>query len=76
MHLLVSYSSKPAMSKLVQKLKGRSSRKLMLAFPCLPKRYWGRNMWARLMRENCLCLQGITLKRHPNLLPPLISCDT
>ena len=46
-HLLLSYPPKVTISKLVQKLKGRTSHKLMMTFPTLQKQYWGRHMWAR-----------------------------
>ena len=36
-----------APSKLVQFLKGRSSRLLQQEFPALRKRYWGQHLWAR-----------------------------
>ena len=35
------------MSDLVQRLKGRSSRRLMEEFGELSCQYWGRHMWAR-----------------------------
>ena len=46
-HLLVS--SPPALSpaKIVQYLKGRSSRMLQQEFSHLKKRYWGQHLWAR-----------------------------
>ena len=34
-------------SKLVQFMKGRSSRLLQQEFPALRKRYWGQHLWAR-----------------------------
>ena len=46
-HLLVSVPPDIAVSKLVQKLKGRSSRKLLQEFGELSRRYWGRHLWAR-----------------------------
>ncbi|SIT01574.1 putative transposase [Virgibacillus pantothenticus] len=36
-----------APSKIMQYLKGRSSRLLQDEFPELKKRYWGRHLWAR-----------------------------
>jgi hypothetical protein len=33
--------------KLVQYIKGRSSRRLQEEFPTLRKRYWGQHLWAR-----------------------------
>ena len=46
-HLLLS--ARPALSpaKLVQYIKGRSSRHLQAEFPELRKRYWGQHKWAR-----------------------------
>ncbi len=46
-HLLVSVPPSLSISKLVQYIKGKSSRKLMMEFPNLHKRYWGQHMWAR-----------------------------
>ena len=36
-----------APAKLVQYIKGRSSRRLQEEFPELRKRYWGQHLWAR-----------------------------
>ena len=46
-HMLVSCPATLAPSKVVQYLKGRSSRLLQEEFPELKKRYWGQHMWAR-----------------------------
>ena len=46
-HLLVSYPTNLSASKLVQYLKGATSRKLQQEFPALGKRYWGQHLWAR-----------------------------
>ena len=46
-HMLVSCEANIAPAKLVQYLKGRSSRKLQDEFPELRKRYWGQHLWAR-----------------------------
>ena len=46
-HLLVSAPPRLAPSKLVQYLKGRSSRRLQDEFGELRKRYWGQHLWAR-----------------------------
>jgi len=45
--MLVSCDPTIAPAKLVQYLKGRSSRKLQDEFPELRKRYWGQHLWAR-----------------------------
>ena len=46
-HLFVSAPPTMSISKLVQALKGRSSRRLQMEFPQLGKRYWGKHMWGR-----------------------------
>ena len=46
-HMLVSAPAHLSPWKMVQYVKGRSSRRLMEEFPELRKRYWGQHMWAR-----------------------------
>lgn len=46
-HMLVAAPPTLAPAKIMQYLKGRSSRKLQMEFPQLGKRYWGQHMWAR-----------------------------
>lgn len=46
-HMLLSAPADLAPSKLVQSIKGRSSRRLQDEFPELRKRYWGQHLWAR-----------------------------
>ena len=46
-HLLVSCPPLLSPAKLVQYLKGVSSRKIQEEFPHLGKRYWGQHLWAR-----------------------------
>ena len=46
-HMLVSAPPQLAPSKLVQYIKGRSSRRLQDEFPHLRKRYWGQHLWGR-----------------------------
>ena len=46
-HMLVSIPPQLAVSKLVQRLKGKSSYKLQREFDSLRKEYWGQRMWAR-----------------------------
>ena len=46
-HILLSAPAQIAPAKLVQYIKGRSSRKLLEEFPELRKKYWGQHMWAR-----------------------------
>ncbi len=46
-HILVSVPPYVAVSKLVQRMKGVTSRKLLQENPKLNKLYWGRHLWAR-----------------------------
>ncbi len=46
-HILVSCPPKLSPAKIMQYLKGRSSRMLQEEFAHLKKRYWGRHLWAR-----------------------------
>jgi len=46
-HILLSAPASLAPAKLVQYIKGRSSRRLQDEFPELRKRYWGQHLWAR-----------------------------
>ena len=43
-HLLVSCPPSLSISKLVQQLKGKTSRKLQIEYPEL-KKYWGHHLW-------------------------------
>lgn len=45
-HLLLSCPTNIAPCKIVQYLKGRSSKILQDEFPELKKRYWGQHLWA------------------------------
>jgi putative transposase len=45
--MLVSSPTHIAPAKIVQYLKGRSSRLIQEEFPELKKRYWGQPLWAR-----------------------------
>jgi putative transposase len=46
-HILVSAPPTLAPAKLVQYIKGRSSRLIQEEFPHLHKKYWGQHMWGR-----------------------------
>ena len=46
-HLLVSVPPHLSSSKLVQYLKGYSSRKLQMEYKELNKQFWGKHLWAR-----------------------------
>ena len=46
-HMLIGCSPNIAPSKIVQYLKGRSSRLIQDEFSELKKKYWGQHLWAR-----------------------------
>lgn len=46
-HMLVSAPPSMAPAKIVQYIKGRSSRRLQDEFTELRKRYWGQHLWGR-----------------------------
>ena len=46
-HLFVSVPPHISVSKLMQYIKGKSSRKIMSEFKTISKQYWGRHFWAR-----------------------------
>ena len=47
MHIFVSVPPHISVSKLMQSIKGKSSRKMMSEFRNLSKQFWGRHIWAR-----------------------------
>ncbi len=46
-HVLLSCPPNLSPSKIMQYIKGKSSRKLMMEFRHIEKQYWGRHLWAR-----------------------------
>ncbi|MFQ5642045.1 MAG: IS200/IS605 family transposase [bacterium] len=46
-HLFVSIPPRVTISRLVQRIKGKSSHKLLSEFSHLRKAFWGRHLWAR-----------------------------
>lgn len=46
-HLFLSCPPNLSASKIMQYLKGKTSRKLMMEFPHIGKQFWGRHLWAR-----------------------------
>lgn len=46
-HLLVSAPPHVSASKLVQYIKGATSRKLLMEYKELNRQFWGRHLWAR-----------------------------
>jgi len=47
LHILVSSPPNLSVSKLMQSLKGKTSRKLLSEYRSLAKQFWGRHLWAR-----------------------------
>ena len=45
-HILISYPPNESISKIVQQLKGKTSRVLLAENKNLNKRYWGQHLWA------------------------------
>jgi len=46
-HLFVSIPPYISVSKLMQLIKGKTSRKLLMEFKELNKKFWGRHVWGR-----------------------------
>ena len=46
-HMFLSIPPKLSLSDVMQRIKGRSSRRIQMEFPDLRKRYGGRRFWAR-----------------------------
>ncbi|TRD16119.1 IS200/IS605 family transposase [Palleronia caenipelagi] len=46
-HMFLSIPPKLALSQVMQRIKGRASRRIQMEFPEVRKRYWGRRFWAR-----------------------------
>ncbi len=46
-HLFVSSPPNISPSKIMQYIKGKTSRKLMMEFRHIQKTFWGRHLWAR-----------------------------
>jgi putative transposase len=46
-HMLIGIPPHISVSKAVQYLKGKSSRRLLSEYASLSKRYWGQHLWGR-----------------------------
>src|SRR3989338_4956888 len=46
-HIFVSYPPYLSVSEMMQKIKGKSSYKILASFPDLKNVFWGRHFWAR-----------------------------
>ena len=71
-HMFVSIPPKHAVSDVMRRLKGRSSRKIQMEFPDLRKRYWGRHFWARgfFCTTSGMVTDDIILQYLENHAPP------
>ena len=45
-HILISCPPSISISKIVQQIKGKSSRVLLQEYKDLKRRYWGQHLWA------------------------------
>ena len=45
-HIHIEYPPRTAISQLMKRIKGGTSRILQREFPVLAERYWGRHFWA------------------------------
>ena len=46
-HMFIAVPPQHAISDVVRRIKGRSSRRIQQEFPTIRKRYWGCHFWAR-----------------------------
>ncbi|TCS50177.1 putative transposase [Primorskyibacter sedentarius] len=46
-YMFLSIPPKLSLSDVMQRIKGRSSRRIQMEYPGLRKRYWSRRFWAR-----------------------------
>jgi putative transposase len=46
-HLFISIPPQISVSKIAQYVKGKTSRKILMEFPQLNKRFWGKHFWCR-----------------------------
>jgi len=46
-HIFVSVPPHISVSELMQSIKGKTSRKMLMEYKRLSKTFWGRHMWAR-----------------------------
>ena len=46
-HMFLSIPPKLSLAYVMQRIKGRSSRRIQMEFPELRRRYWGQRFWAR-----------------------------
>ena len=46
-HMFIAVPPNRAISDVMRRIKGRSSRRIQQEFPAIRKRYWGCHFWAR-----------------------------
>jgi putative transposase len=51
-HVMISIPPQVTISRLIQRMKGKSSYQLFNEFPTLRKRFWGRHVWVRIPRNS------------------------
>ncbi len=72
-HMFISVPPQIALSKVMMRIKGRSSYKIQREFPELRKRYWGQRFWARgffstTSKVTWLSLEGVSFVFDDGLL--------
>ena len=65
-HMLLSCPPSMAPNKMVQYLKGRSSRLLQEEYPELKKKYWGQHLWGR--GYSCATVGSVTEETIKNYI--------
>ncbi|AGI74197.1 putative IS200/IS605 family transposase [Octadecabacter arcticus 238] len=67
-HMFISVPPQIALSKVIMRIKGRSSYKIQREFPELRKRYWGQRFWARgffsTTSGNAVFVKGVVRRFH------------
>jgi putative transposase len=46
-HVMIAIPPHVTISRLIQRMQGKSSERLLAEFPQMRKRFWGRHVWAR-----------------------------
>lgn len=54
-HLLISVPPSISLSKAIQYIKGKSSKKLLQEFEVLQKKYWGQHLWGVFCSHSRKC---------------------
>ena len=70
-YMFLSIPPKLSLSDVMQRIKGRSSRRIQMEYPDLRKWYWGRMFWARgyfpttsgSVTDDIIAVSGITFRQ-------------